>query len=114
MPLFKKTIGARKYNDLQIDRWPHIIWLRDVQLVRGTAGDCPWLSDLNLLQLVVGQKSHLRITEEQAMIINNALDRVFHTQRYFQIERPEGVWWNSYINDQTQRVTRSQLEESAR
>lgn len=108
-----EALGNKKYKELQIDRWPHIVWLREVQLVKGTAGDCPWLSDVNLHQLVVGQKSHLRITEEQAIVISHALDHVFRTHMFFKIERPEGVWWNSDINDPDRYVTRSKLEAAS-
>jgi hypothetical protein len=106
----RRVMGASEYREYQVDRWPNIVWLRDVQLVDGTAADCPWLSDLNQEQLIVGQKSHLAITEEQAMILERALEQVFDTVGCIQLERPEGIWWNSRISDPNQYVTRTRLE----
>jgi HKD family nuclease len=110
----RRSIGKRKYEEFQIDRWPRIVWLRDMQLVDGLAGDCPWLSDVNLEQLIVGQKSHLEVTKEQAATLNEALDRTFNTVGCVHFERPEGVWWNSGINDPSQYVTRTRLEIGTR
>lgn len=98
-----------------ITRWPYIVWLRDIQIVKGRAEDAPWLSDINKKKNIVkpsslGQKSHIKIEDIQLATFNKALDEVFRKRGFIPIDSPDQIWWNRYIKDPKNYITRHRLE----
>ena len=101
-----------------IQRWPYIIWLKDVELVDGHARDAVWLSELNdrLPEPVVapkslGQKSYIKLDQYRLEILNLALTEVFERRGVLKLSAPENLWWNEYIHNQSYHLNRKKLEQ---
>ena len=117
-PEWARKLVSQDWWDKQIQRWPYIFWLRDVQLVNGIAADAPWVSDINHPDVILrprswSQQSHIRLNEEQLGALMAALDAVYLKKKPIQIQAPESIWWNYGIREPQNHITRSRLEAEA-
>ncbi len=99
-------------------RWPYIIWLRDLEIVNGHAYDAPWLGTIDprkdlIPRKSLSRKSYLRISAEQYNVMDSALVKTFARYAPFYRAHPDGVWWNKFLPAEHE-VTRRKLEEQAR
>lgn len=96
-------------------KWPKIVWLRDLEVVRGYRDDAAWLWQADPQQRIVTpkqlmRKGYVNLTEHEYSVLNSALEARFEAKGKLCESRPVQVWWNRWISDRTWRVTRDKLE----
>lgn len=104
-----------------IPRWPYLLWLKDVQVVRGVARNAVWLKSLTcangeplILPRSLARQSRIRLTSERSMAINSALEQSFRTYGIDENPSPQLVWWNKYLSRMDRYITKDHILNVAR
>ena len=95
----------------EVSRWPHVLWVRDLQVVRGTLENSVWLDD----HLEAGtvrfreQRSYFEMDAREAKQAADMLEARFQRHGVIQHPRPDLIWWNHHIPNSDNWVNRAML-----